>query len=42
MAAGEFCDVVEEVVGIKVTAMLGDHSAKANTTVLVFLLDAKG
>jgi uncharacterized protein YbcI len=39
MAAPEFCAVVEEIVGAKVTAMLGDHSAKANTTVLLFLLE---
>jgi uncharacterized protein YbcI len=39
MAAPDFCAVVEEVVGRKVTAMLGDHHAEANVTVLVFLLE---
>ena len=39
MAAPEFCALVEEVVGRKVTAMLGDHHAEANVTVLVFLLE---
>ncbi len=39
MAAPEFCAVVEEIVGRKVTAMLGDHHADANVTVLVFLLE---
>jgi uncharacterized protein YbcI len=39
MAAPEFCAVVEAVVGRKVTAMLGDHHAEANVTVLVFLLE---
>jgi uncharacterized protein YbcI len=39
MAAAEFCAVTEEITGRKVTAMLGDHSALANTTVLVFLLE---
>jgi uncharacterized protein YbcI len=39
MAAQEFCAVTEEIVGRKVTAMLGDHNAGANTTVLVFLLN---
>jgi uncharacterized protein YbcI len=39
MAADEFCAVTEEIVGRKVVAMLGDHNAVANTTVLVFLLD---
>jgi uncharacterized protein YbcI len=39
MAAPEFCAVTEEIVGRKVTAMLGDHNAVANTTVLVFLFD---
>jgi uncharacterized protein YbcI len=37
MAAPEFCAVAEEIVGRKVVAMLGDHHATANTTVLVFL-----
>ena len=39
MAADEFCAVTEEIVGRKVLAMLGDHNAVANTTVLVFLLE---
>jgi uncharacterized protein YbcI len=39
MAAQEFCAVTEEIVGRKVVAMLGDHSATANATVLVFLLE---
>jgi uncharacterized protein YbcI len=39
MAADEFCAVTEEITGRKVTAMLGDHNAVANTTVLVFLLE---
>jgi uncharacterized protein YbcI len=40
MAATEFCAATEEVVGRKVVAMLGDHNAVANTTVLVFLLES--
>ena len=39
MAADEFCAATEEVVGRKVVAMLGDHNAVANTSVLVFLLE---
>jgi uncharacterized protein YbcI len=39
LAAREFCAVTEEIVGRKVVAMLGDHNAVANTTVLVFLLE---
>ena len=39
MAAPEFCAVTEEIVGRKVTAMLGDHNAVAKVTVLVFLLE---
>lgn len=39
MAADEFCAVTEEIVGRKVVAMLGDHNAVANTSVLVFLLE---
>jgi uncharacterized protein YbcI len=39
MAAPDFCAATEEVVGRKVVAMLGDHNAQANTTVLVFLLE---
>jgi uncharacterized protein YbcI len=42
MAAPEFCAVAEEIVGKKVTAMLGDHNADANTTILLFLLEPKG
>ena len=34
MAADEFCAATEEVV-----AMLGDHNAVANTSVLVFLME---
>jgi uncharacterized protein YbcI len=41
MAAAEFCAVTEEIVGRKVLTMLGDHSATANTTVLVFLLEPR-
>src|SRR5689334_7844492 len=41
MAAAEFSAVVEEIVGRKVVTMLGDHSATANTTVLVFLLEPR-
>jgi uncharacterized protein YbcI len=39
MAASEFCATAEEIHGRKVVAMLGDHNAVANTTVLVFLLE---
>lgn len=39
MAAPDFCAVTEEILGRKVTAMLGDHNASANATVLVFLLE---
>jgi uncharacterized protein YbcI len=39
MAADEFCAATEEIVGRKVVAMLGDHNAVVNTTVLVFLLE---
>ena len=39
LAADDFCAVAEEVVGRRVLNMLGDHSAEANVTVLVFLLD---
>jgi uncharacterized protein YbcI len=42
MAADEFCATTEQVVGRKVVAMLGDHNAVANTTVLVFLLEPEG
>lgn len=37
--ADEIKAVVEEVVGAKVSAMLGDHNAVANTTVIAFLLE---
>jgi uncharacterized protein YbcI len=36
----ERCAITEEVTGKKVKAMLGDHNAVANTTVLVFLLES--
>jgi uncharacterized protein YbcI len=39
MAADEFCAATEQVVGRKVVAMLGDHNAVANSTVLVFLFE---
>jgi uncharacterized protein YbcI len=39
MAADEFCATTEEVLGRKVLAMLGDHNARANSSVLVFLLE---
>jgi uncharacterized protein YbcI len=39
LAAQEFCEATEEITGKKVRTMLGDHSAVANTTVLVFLFD---
>jgi uncharacterized protein YbcI len=39
MAADDFCAATEEIVGRKVVAMLGDHNAVANTSVLVFLLE---
>ena len=39
MAADECCAATEEVVGRKVVAMLGDHNALANVSVLVFLLE---
>ena len=41
LATDEFCAVVEEITGRKVKVMLGDHSAVANTTVLVFLLETQ-
>ena len=41
MAAPDFCALTEEILGRKVLAMLGDHSATANTTVLVFMLEAQ-
>jgi uncharacterized protein YbcI len=39
MGAQEFCAATEKIVGRKVVAMLGDHNAVANTSVLVFLLE---
>ena len=39
MATDEFCAVTEQIVGRKVVAMLGDHNAVANASVLVFLLE---
>jgi uncharacterized protein YbcI len=42
MAAEDFSAATEAVVGRKVIAMLGDHNAKANTTVLVFMLEREG
>ena len=39
MAADEFCAATEEVIGRKVLAMLGDHHARANASVMVFLLE---
>jgi hypothetical protein len=42
MAADEFCAATEEIVGRKVLAMLGDHKAVANTSVLLFLLEPEG
>jgi uncharacterized protein YbcI len=41
-AADDFCATTEEVVGRKVLAMLGDHNAAANASVMVFLLDPEG
>jgi hypothetical protein len=39
MATDEFGATTEAVVGRKVVAMLGDHNAVANLSVLVFLLE---
>ena len=39
LAADEFSSVVEQIVGRKVAVMLGDHSAKANITALVFVFE---
>ena len=39
LAADDFSSVVEEIVGRKVATMLGDHSAVANTSVLVFIFE---
>ena len=39
LAADEFCAVTEQIVGRKVVAMLGDHNAVANASVLVFLFE---
>jgi uncharacterized protein YbcI len=41
MAGPKFCAVTQEILGRKVVTMLGDHSATANTTVLVFLLEPR-
>ena len=38
-ATDEFSQVAEEIVGRKVTVMLGDHNAEANVTALVFLFE---
>jgi uncharacterized protein YbcI len=40
-ATDDFCAATEEVVGRKVLAMLGDHNAVANYSVMVFLLEPK-
>ena len=40
MATDEFCVTTEAVVGRKVVAMLGDHNAVANSSLLVFLLES--
>jgi uncharacterized protein YbcI len=37
--AEEIKAIVEEVVGAKISAMLGDHNAVSNTTVIAFLLE---
>jgi uncharacterized protein YbcI len=42
MATDDFCEAAQDVLGRKVTAMLGDHNAVANTSVLVFLLEPDG
>jgi uncharacterized protein YbcI len=39
LATDGFCAATEEVVGRKVLAMLGDHTAAANYSVMVFLLE---
>jgi uncharacterized protein YbcI len=39
LADHDFRATTEEIVGRKVLTMLGDHSAVANVTVLVFLLE---
>jgi uncharacterized protein YbcI len=39
MATDEFCSTTEAVVGRKIVAMLCDHNAVANSSVLVFLLE---
>ena len=39
LATDEFCAATEEFVGRKVLAMLGDHNARTNSSVLVFLLE---
>jgi uncharacterized protein YbcI len=42
MATDDFCAATEEVVGRKVLAMLGDHNAAANYSVMLFLLEPEG
>jgi uncharacterized protein YbcI len=39
LAEEEFSSLVEEIVGRKVLVMLGDHSALANISVLVFIFE---
>jgi uncharacterized protein YbcI len=41
MAADEFCAATQGVLGRKVLAMLGDHNARANSSVIVFLLESE-
>jgi uncharacterized protein YbcI len=41
MAADEFCAATEGVLGRKVLAMLGDHNPRANSSVIVFLLESE-
>jgi hypothetical protein len=38
MASDDFCAATEEVLGRKVLAMLGDHNAVANSSMMVILL----
>jgi len=39
MATDDFCAATEEILGRKVLAMLGDHNARANSSVTVFLFE---
>jgi uncharacterized protein YbcI len=39
MATDGFCAATEDILGRKVQAMLGDHNARANSSVMVFLLE---